>query len=221
MSGYFTASVWVGGAGTLLHPHTDLGSVGPHPQDRLLGRPAVGGAALGLRKCRRPRLRAPPVFSSGLCSSSGILVFSVPCTVCLPRCKLPEGSSFSVCQTDSPASGSNALAPGGHVQRICELRSREGPVVTGRESEGMRGRREVASGHKLLAANKYAASAHCTARGIQPILHSNCEGTQPFRKLPCGSDGKASACNAGDPGSTPGSGRSPGEGRYVAHLQLL
>ena len=27
-----------------------------------------------------------------------------------------------------------------------------------------------------------------------------------------GSDGKASACNAGDPGSIPGWGRSPGEG---------
>ena len=27
-----------------------------------------------------------------------------------------------------------------------------------------------------------------------------------------GSDGKASACNVGDPGSIPGSGRSPGEG---------
>ena len=27
-----------------------------------------------------------------------------------------------------------------------------------------------------------------------------------------GSDGKTSACNAGDPGSIPGSGRSPGEG---------
>ena len=30
--------------------------------------------------------------------------------------------------------------------------------------------------------------------------------------LPDGSDGKESACNAGDPGSMPGSGRSPGEG---------
>ena len=30
--------------------------------------------------------------------------------------------------------------------------------------------------------------------------------------FPGGSDGKASACNAGDPGSIPGSGRSPGEG---------
>ena len=29
--------------------------------------------------------------------------------------------------------------------------------------------------------------------------------------LPCGSGGKESACNAGDPGSIPGSGRSPGE----------
>ena len=30
--------------------------------------------------------------------------------------------------------------------------------------------------------------------------------------FPSGSDSKASACNAGDPGSIPGSGRSPGEG---------
>ena len=30
--------------------------------------------------------------------------------------------------------------------------------------------------------------------------------------FPDGSDGKASAYNAGDPGSIPGSGRSPGEG---------
>ena len=30
--------------------------------------------------------------------------------------------------------------------------------------------------------------------------------------FPGGSDGKASACSAGDPGSIPGSGRSPAEG---------
>ena len=30
--------------------------------------------------------------------------------------------------------------------------------------------------------------------------------------FPGGSDGKASACNAGDPGSIPGLGRTPGEG---------
>ena len=30
--------------------------------------------------------------------------------------------------------------------------------------------------------------------------------------FPCGSDGKASVCNAGDWGSIPGLGRSPGEG---------
>ena len=30
--------------------------------------------------------------------------------------------------------------------------------------------------------------------------------------FPCGSDGKESACNAGDLDSIPGSGRSPGEG---------
>ena len=31
--------------------------------------------------------------------------------------------------------------------------------------------------------------------------------------IPCGSVGKESACNAGDPGLIPGLGRSPGEGR--------
>ena len=33
-----------------------------------------------------------------------------------------------------------------------------------------------------------------------------------FLSFPCGSDGKASVYNAGDPGSSPGLGRSPGEG---------
>ena len=33
---------------------------------------------------------------------------------------------------------------------------------------------------------------------------------------PGGLEGKASACNAGDPDSIPGSGRSPGEGRMLA-----
>ena len=39
--------------------------------------------------------------------------------------------------------------------------------------------------------------------------------TSPFTETvmcPGGSDGKVSACNVGDPGSIPGSGRSPGEG---------
>ena len=33
-----------------------------------------------------------------------------------------------------------------------------------------------------------------------------------LKGFPCGSDGKQSACNGGDPGSIPGSERSPGEG---------
>ena len=32
--------------------------------------------------------------------------------------------------------------------------------------------------------------------------------------FPGGSDGKESACSSGDPDSTPGSRRSPGEGKY-------
>ena len=38
--------------------------------------------------------------------------------------------------------------------------------------------------------------------------------------FPSGSDSKASTCYAGDPGSTPGSGRSPGEGK-AAHSIIL
>ena len=38
------------------------------------------------------------------------------------------------------------------------------------------------------------------------------EGHLLFSDFPCDSDGKASAYNAGDPGSIPGSGRSAGEG---------
>ena len=36
--------------------------------------------------------------------------------------------------------------------------------------------------------------------------------------FPGGSDGKESACNAGDPGSVPGLGRSPGEGNGYLFL---
>ena len=36
--------------------------------------------------------------------------------------------------------------------------------------------------------------------------------TPVFLGFPCGSDGKESACNAGDLGTSPGLGRSPGEG---------
>ena len=46
--------------------------------------------------------------------------------------------------------------------------------------------------------------------------------------FPGGSDGKTSACNAGDPGLIPGSGRSPGEGNgnplqhsYLKHDNFL
>ena len=39
----------------------------------------------------------------------------------------------------------------------------------------------------------------------------NCRHVYPWVDIPGGSDGKASVYNAGDPGSIPGLGRSPGE----------
>ena len=40
----------------------------------------------------------------------------------------------------------------------------------------------------------------------------NVERLKAFKGLPGGSTGKESICNAGDPGSVPGLGRSTGEG---------
>ena len=42
-----------------------------------------------------------------------------------------------------------------------------------------------------------------------------------FLGFPGGSDGKESACNAGDLGLIPGLGRSPGEGREATHSSIL
>ena len=46
-------------------------------------------------------------------------------------------------------------------------------------------------------------------------VHGRRDGlpTPVFLGFPCGSAGKESACNAGDLGSIPGLGRSPGEGK--------
>ena len=49
--------------------------------------------------------------------------------------------------------------------------------------------------HKYTHSLMYCLQLLCTTEGF-----------------PCSSVGKESACNAGDPGSIPGSGRSPGEG---------
>ena len=47
---------------------------------------------------------------------------------------------------------------------------------------------------------------------MMAIVFSNTDVPNAILGFPGGSDGKASVCNAGDPGSIPGSGRSPGEG---------
>ena len=64
--------------------------------------------------------------------------------------------------------------------------------------------------------------------GSQPALRSSCKLWAPGKKNPytlgcaslVGSDGKESACNAGDPASIPGSKRSPGE-QMVTHSSIL
>ena len=48
-------------------------------------------------------------------------------------------------------------------------------------------------------------------RGVAPLGRAMCAAAGLHQDLPVGSDGKASVSNAGDPGSIPGLGRSPGE----------
>ena len=58
--------------------------------------------------------------------------------------------------------------------------------------------------------------------GWEDLLEKETATHSSILGLPCGSAGKESACNAGDLGSTPGLGRSPGEGKgYPLHYSGL
>ena len=60
--------------------------------------------------------------------------------------------------------------------------------------------------------SKVAANSYCFKQHLFSLqLHLNCVRLQGDSFVG-GSDGKVSACNAGDPGLIPGSGRSSGEG---------
>ena len=56
---------------------------------------------------------------------------------------------------------------------------------------------------------EFQAGIKITGRNISTLRYADDTTLMGFRG---GSDGKASACSVGDPGSIPGSGRSPGEG---------
>ena len=58
---------------------------------------------------------------------------------------------------------------------------------------------------------KSSWNAYCSCRGTIYIYMFVCVYIYIYMGFPHSSIGKESACNAGDPGSIPGSGRSPGE----------
>ena len=64
----------------------------------------------------------------------------------------------------------------------------------------------------LLYLNCVSLQSLGTNKGPFAFLASPCESGGSTLVFPGGSGGKASAYNAGDPGSIPGSGGSPGEG---------
>ena len=57
---------------------------------------------------------------------------------------------------------------------------------------------------------------------LVPITPGSCEDIGKLKGFPGGLDDKESACNAGDPGSISGSGRSSGEGNgYLLQYSCL
>ena len=66
---------------------------------------------------------------------------------------------------------------------------------------------------KLCSGTSYRAVIGSVLMNRQCILNKvSLNSTTVLFSFPGGSDSKVSACNAGDPGSMPGSGRSPGKG---------
>ena len=85
-----------------------------------------------------------------------------------------------------------------HKQLRCELRIQGMWSGQGKKASGC-------GSHENLVLPSREVRAHYF-HPPPPFLHST------HQAFPCGSDGKESACNDGDPGPVPVSGRSPGEG---------
>ena len=61
-----------------------------------------------------------------------------------------------------------------------------------------------------LSKSMLTLAKHSTTHSIATTINNYLSKIQ---RLPCRSYSKESACNTGDPGSIPGLGRSPGEGK--------
>ena len=83
-----------------------------------------------------------------------------------------------------------------------------------RQASGIRIRRPERSLRRQRS--RWTDAANCSQRRMQgrwlPVLGWAARLTSNYKELPGGSEGKASVCNAGDLGSIPELGRSPGEG---------
>ena len=66
--------------------------------------------------------------------------------------------------------------------------------------------------HHFSVLNKQYNTADHTMSGLKVPWRKDRLPTPVFLGFPCGSAGKESECNEGDPGSIPGWGRSPGGG---------
>ena len=118
---------------------------------------------------------------------------------------LPAARLSSSCREREPLSGGAARASRCSGSSCCRAQALE---CTGVSSCGFPGRVQA---QQLRHTIPDQGSNPCIPRQADssPLSH---QGSPKNRCLHSGPRGKASACSAGDLGSIPGSGRSPGEG---------
>ena len=211
------------------------GAVSPHPSQRpgdALSLRACGG--LGREgRCRlqggaaspAPTSRAPPRPILGRASASRAV--SLPPGWSGGPARWPPPASLRG-RTGSASAGLSSLpAPLGGGWRRPEPR---GPGIPLRlpvtlalalsSLDGVRGPARPDQPSRLIFVSRVppppaAASPNLPAKGkplpLQPQISADWLLATVFPFLPCGSAGKESACNAGDPGAIPDLGRSPGE----------
>ena len=96
-------------------------------------------------------------------------------------------------------------------------RNRAAKVMQGRQ-QAQKGLNEGSLSQHLVQNKRHGN--HCPGTHLaskEPTCMSNYRDLLLATGFPGGSDGKESACDARDPGSIPGSGRSPGDGLDGRH----
>ncbi|CAM9651379.1 unnamed protein product [Rangifer tarandus platyrhynchus] len=127
-----------------------------------------------------------------------------------PGARPEEGAASSSWNVGGPASGVDAGRSRGRSGK--RPGSADHTVALGTAIQGLRGRFPPQSGFRAEVGSKRGPNAAGKQSGSRRGRRDSGLGLA-HRGFPGGSAGKESTCKAGDLGSVPGLGRSPGEGK--------